>query len=135
MNSTGKTDFDATETTSQCSTETSSQSSNETLENENLNDTLEALETYTVDINCQTQENLFNGKHSLFNDGVDIDNPLPRTRSSAFSRKPVKSLNSLVSLEDSMSGGLLDSSTQVWSFGKNSYGQLGLGDIEDRYVF
>lgn len=131
---------DISETVSQCSTETS-HSSTGTLENTSA-DTLQHLSSETdssgtgtnkqsLDDTSQPQNSLFEGKQSLFREEPDIDNPLQRTRSSAVSKRTLKPLEHLTSLDDSLNCPF-DSSTQVWTFGKNSYGQLGHGDVDDR---
>jgi len=92
---------------------------------------LESDTTLITENNGAEDTALFEGKKSLFSEDI----PLTRTRSTVITKKiSLPTFNSAVSLDDNINNSLFDmsTSTQVWTFGKNSYGQLGHGDLEDK---
>ena len=79
---------------------------------------------------------IFEGKKSIFTE-ESAETPSMRQRRSQVITKKISlpTFNSAISIDDSIDSNFETStSTQVWSFGKNSYGQLGHGDLEDRYI-
>lgn len=97
--------------------------------------TMEQFATPSSSDPLHNDRDLFDGKKPLFDDDASFDTPaLQRSSTSVKCDRP--NLNSIISLDDSMANGNFDStnSTEVWSFGKNSYGQLGHGDLDDRYL-
>ena len=88
------------------------------------------------DIQVQSQgKEIFEGKKSFFLDETSDGSLATRSRSKVLTKKiSLPTFNSSVSIDDNINGTFeVATSTQVWTFGKNSYGQLGHGDLEDRW--
>eukprot|EP00111_Clytia_hemisphaerica_P024307 TCONS_00071687-protein len=90
----------------------------------------------------QNKDNeIFSGKKAFFSEEniQESESPIPgRSRSSEVVTRKISlpTFNSAISIDDTLNTNLFEmsTSTQVWTFGKNSYGQLGHGDVEDRFV-
>ena len=113
----------------------SSDSDRESQSSLNFESVKESKQDDTQKSDNSTNE-IFDGKQSFFSEEV-AENSSGRSRSSKVLTKKISlpTFNSAISIDDSIDSNFeIATSTQVWTFGKNSYGQLGHGDLDDRYI-
>ena len=113
----------------------SSLDSDRTSQSSSNSESLKDSKQEEPDSSGSTKE-IFEGKKSIFTED-SAENPSMRSRRSQVLTKKISlpTFNSAISIDDSIDSNFETStSTQVWTFGKNSYGQLGHGDLDDRYV-
>ena len=93
-----------------------------------------SLKSENTDVSNST---IFSGRKALFEDDRKS---FRKNRSIGLSQRSITNIKSGMALfhlidddeEDNVKG---STNTEVWSWGKNAYGQLGLGDLNNRLVF